>query len=447
MKIYRPLLAVAAALLLALAVYWYEPTDTSAIGYPGVAMQVTESEERLAERVAANEVPAPLPPPSDSGRLASEEYENVQVLGHLTTAQFTRLMTAITLWVAPDEGENAGCAYCHNTQNMASDERYPKIVSRRMIQMTQHINESWQQHVGQTGVTCWTCHRGNAVPEYIWYEVPEDDERMLGARAHQNAPIDRAGLSSLPENAFEEFLLEDTGIRVQSTRPLPSGNRHSIKQTEWTYSLMMHFSRSLGVNCTYCHNSRSWADWSQSPAQRATAWYGIRMVRRVNHGYLESLEGVFPDYRLGPTGDVPKANCMTCHQGAYRPLLGVSMLSDYPSLAASAPVDPTGDAVEASDTTGTTEEGEPAVDPDAEGAEPAPAGQGAEAAADEPEAEPVAPAEPAPEEAPEAAAPAAAGGGGARRPAPRPAPAAEEPEAAAAAPEEAPGEAAADDQE
>jgi len=38
---------------------------------------------------------------------------------------------------------------------------------------------------------------------------------------------------------------------------LPSGNRSSIKQTEWTYSLMIHMSESLGVNCTYCHNHGS----------------------------------------------------------------------------------------------------------------------------------------------------------------------------------------------
>ena len=38
---------------------------------------------------------------------------------------------------------------------------------------------------------------------------------------------------------------------------MPGTDRHSIKQTDWTYSLMIHFSQSLGVNCTYCHNSRA----------------------------------------------------------------------------------------------------------------------------------------------------------------------------------------------
>ncbi len=42
---------------------------------------------------------------------------------------------------------------------------------------------------------------------------------------------------------------------------------------------------------------------------------------------------MFPDYRLGPLGDAPKLACKTCHKGAFKPLLGVSMLGDYLELA------------------------------------------------------------------------------------------------------------------
>jgi photosynthetic reaction center cytochrome c subunit len=58
---------------------------------------------------------------------------------------------------------------------------------------------------------------------------------------------------------------------------------------------------------------------------------------------------VFPDNRLGPTGDVAKINCTTCHQGQPKPLNGVSMLPNHPELArikpppAPAVVDPAAD--------------------------------------------------------------------------------------------------------
>jgi photosynthetic reaction center cytochrome c subunit len=95
---------------------------------------------------------------------------------------------------------------------------------------------------------------------------------------------------------------------------------------------MFHLSSALGVNCTYCHNSRSFASW-EGPPQRALAWYGLQMVREINTTYLEPLKPVLPAGRLGPTGDAPKANCATCHQGAFKPLYGVPQLLDYPALA------------------------------------------------------------------------------------------------------------------
>jgi photosynthetic reaction center cytochrome c subunit len=213
-----------------------------------------------------------------------------------------------------------------------------------MLQMTWQINEQWGAHVGQTGVNCWTCHRGNGIPEYHWFNDVPEPETFVGDRNQQNNPIADTGYSSLPTSAFEAFLDNDYEIRVQGNQALPPDELGvSVMRTEWTYSLMMHFSNSLGVNCTYCHNSRRWGSWEQSPSVRGTAWYGIRMVRQVNNEYMASVQGLFPEYyegqrRLGPMGDVAKVSCMTCHQGAYRPMLGAPAYEDWPSLAHSPPM-------------------------------------------------------------------------------------------------------------
>ena len=95
---------------------------------------------------------------------------------------------------------------------------------------------------------------------------------------------------------------------------------------------MVHMSESLGVNCTHCHNSRAFSPWEQSSPQRVKAWHAIRMVRHINEEYIGSLADVFPDNRKGPQGDVYKVNCATCHAGLPLPLLGVSMVADYPNL-------------------------------------------------------------------------------------------------------------------
>jgi photosynthetic reaction center cytochrome c subunit len=91
-------------------------------------------------------------------------------------------------------------------------------------------------------------------------------------------------------------------------------------------------ANSLGVNCTYCHGTRAFANWTQSTPQRVTAWHGIRMVRNLNTEFLIPIAAQLPKYRLGKLGDGPKLACATCHKGSFKPLAGVSMRKDYEEL-------------------------------------------------------------------------------------------------------------------
>ncbi len=327
------------------------PIETDQTGFRGLGMVEVTNPRKQRDLVAANQVPEPIPEiPTEGAPLASEVYENVPLLGHLPDPQFIRLMTAITEWVSPEEG----CAYCHNLENLASDEPYAKRVSSRMIQMTWHVNQDWTEHVGDTGVTCYTCHRGQPVPQAVWYSGSPMAEAGGLSRGRAGQNIAGIGATSLPTDPFTPLLEESGVIRVEPRTALPTDYEMSIQQTEASYALMIHMSNSLGVNCTYCHNSRSFGSWGQATPQRANAWHGIYMTRAINQEYIVPLTPILPDYRLGPEGDAPKANCTTCHQGAALPLLGVSMLPDYPSLRA--PGDATGP-----DVAGTLPAGHPVV--------------------------------------------------------------------------------------
>ncbi len=307
------------------------PVDTIQRGYRGLAMGLVYNPRSQESLQAANVAPAPASPePGSDGPTAGQVYKNVQVLNDLSAAQFVRVMVAITSWVAP---KDQACAYCHNGADLSADDNYRKVVARKMLLMVRHINSDWKSHVAGTGVTCYTCHRGNGVPAYTWYTAPDTASGVTGTRAGLLPPASTVAWAALPGDPFTPFLAADPHeIRIASQTALPQGSRVSIKQTEWTYGLMMHISNALGVNCTFCHNSRSFTAWDQSTPQRATAWYGIRMVRDVNVNFLNSLTATFPADRKGPLGDVAKVNCETCHQGVYKPLYGVSMLKDYPEL-------------------------------------------------------------------------------------------------------------------
>ena len=322
------------------------PIDTVQRGYRGTAMVQVYNPRTLADQAAVNTAPEPLPPASADGPKAKDVYQNVKVLGDLSVAQFARTMSAMTAWVAPQQG----CVYCHNAANFAEDTLYTKVVARRMLQMTQAVNADWKPHVGNTGVTCYTCHRGNNIPTEIWFKPMEVAvSSFAGNRGGQNAPAPAAGLASLPGDPYTPFLLDALPIRVQGTTALPDNNRSSIKQTEWTYALMVHMSKSLGVNCSQCHNSRAFGSWENSSPPRVNAWYGIRMARELNNEYMVPLTSTFPAHRLGPTGDVAKVNCATCHQGAHKPLYGAPMLAAHPELQVKTGVDtPLAPAVAAS---------------------------------------------------------------------------------------------------
>jgi photosynthetic reaction center cytochrome c subunit len=325
-----PALAVAGIAVLLIAGCERPPIEQKQNGFRGTGMDTNINPRIDAAKTANNEIPVAYPQASADGPLAASVYQNVQVLKDLSVGQFTRVMLAMTQWVAPPE---QSCNYCHGA-NMASDDRYTKKVARRMLQMTRYLNANWKDHVANTGVTCYTCHRGHAVPQNVWFESPTQGAGKGLSAGDPNlfSPHATVGDSSLPYDPDTEYLLGDRQIRVIGEHALPDSVNSSIQHTEVTYALMIQFSQALGVNCTYCHNSRSFAVWDSSTPKRTTAWYGIRMVRAINNDYLVPLTSTFPAHRLGVLGDVAKVSCATCHQGLFKPLYGVSMVKDYPEL-------------------------------------------------------------------------------------------------------------------
>lgn len=338
------LLAVPAALLAGCELGVKEQEQ---VGYRGTAMvQIADPDTRAQ----VGTVPAPpyeLTAEMIGGQKSREAYENVQVLGDVSVDEFNYLMQAMTTWVSPDGSniKDAGCAYCHNVENMASDAKYTKVVARKMLQMTRTINANWKPHFGNQdngGVTCWTCHRGQPVPAYNWSTAAPDPGTITGNKRGGNTPAQTVAYASLAYDPFTDYLAGKENIRVGGKAFPTAVSDASIQQTEKTYGLMMHMSQGLGVNCTYCHNSNNFAKWEDSRPQRVNAWYGIRMVRDINNNYITALGDVWPQNgmgpygnRRGPHGDPLKVNCTTCHQGVNKPLGGYKMLKDYPALKGS----------------------------------------------------------------------------------------------------------------
>ncbi|MBK5943916.1 photosynthetic reaction center cytochrome PufC [Halorhodospira halophila] len=306
------------------------PVDTEQKGYRGTGMEEVNNPRLRDDDLHL--APAAADPVSAEGPRAGEIYQNVEVLTDLSVAEFTRLMQSMTDWVAPDEG----CTYCHDGNDFASEELYTYQVSRQMIEMNRYVNANWDSHMDDTGVTCYTCHRGENLPAESWFAEPTPDVNMagLGNTMMQNLASEKTEYTSLPRNAFERYLLGHDDLRVEGDTILPHLDEWdvSLQDTEASYSLMMHMSAATGSNCTTCHNTGRLGQWDESPEEREISWHGIRMARDINANWIEPLEAGQPEVRLGPTGDIAKVQCATCHYGEQLPLDGAKMVDDYPGL-------------------------------------------------------------------------------------------------------------------
>ncbi|XBQ15406.1 MAG: photosynthetic reaction center cytochrome PufC [Oceanicaulis sp.] len=318
------------------------------LGPAAISMYTLNARTRRPDPL--NELEFPVPPlVEDAGVTAGEVYDDVQVLGDLDRAQFDRLQVAITRWVAPNEG----CTFCHaeaanGLPDFDAEPPYQFDVAREMMKMVRELNAE-EDHIRPQGVTCFTCHRGQNVPEYGWYKAgdwPGPEERWY----QEPPPWIRTATTIrdfFPREAFELFLLEDdraAGLQARDAivpperePELPPEEGPVFTRAENTYLLMMQMSDALGQNCTFCHNTRAFYDWEQSTPYRVDAFHAIHQTRRINRDHIEPLADILPEDRLGPVGDPFKANCMSCHVGERKPLGGVPMLSLFPGLVGETP--------------------------------------------------------------------------------------------------------------
>jgi photosynthetic reaction center cytochrome c subunit len=281
------------------------PVESIQRGYRGTGMVQIFNPRTQAVVLDRNVAPEPTPAVPPGGPLAVSVYKNVKVLTDLDVGAFTRLMVAMTAWVSPEQG----CTYCHAESNFESDDVYAKTVARRMLQMSRHINQDWQNHVGQTGVTCYTCHRGQPVPAYVWFANPGPPQAagLTRGRAGQNAPAASVGLTSLPYDPFTPYLLEKRPIRVQMAGALPDPkSAGGIMHAEWTYGLMHHFSAVVGRSAAACHRllwnrhgarpQRKLPDAAESHLSRPAPWATGRrtegQLRDLSPGPVQAAERV-----------------------------------------------------------------------------------------------------------------------------------------------------------
>ena len=89
---------------------------------------------------------------------AREAYQNVSAL-NVPASSLLGIMNTYCLSLG------VVCAHCHVNGQWASDDNPVKATARKMIVMTRELNQ--QNFSPRVGVSCFTCHRGNAKPALV----------------------------------------------------------------------------------------------------------------------------------------------------------------------------------------------------------------------------------------------------------------------------------------
>src|SRR4051794_30258067 len=117
----------------------------------GVALTLVArgADSSIAQTASANQS-------SLKGKTASEAYQNIQILKEIPANQLIPAMQFITYALGVE------CSYCHVEGALEKDDKKPKQMARKMMQMMAAINRD--NFDSKQMVTCNSCHRGSPRP-------------------------------------------------------------------------------------------------------------------------------------------------------------------------------------------------------------------------------------------------------------------------------------------
>jgi hypothetical protein len=210
--------------------------------------------------------PAREAEPQTQAKNAEEAYKNIQIFRGLPASGVMRAMSFFTTSLGVD------CNHCHVAGEFEKDDKPAKLTARKMYEMVQLSNK----FLSSNRVSCYGCHRGHARPK----PPPEAWKAELD-EMRQKAEQDQRPAEQVYKN-------------VQTLKGLPAGR--------WTMLVTM-FSKSLGVDCTYCHVPGEF-EKDDKPA---------KLTARKMLGLTGAIAR---EIYKGPTS----INCYTCHQGKEQPI-------------------------------------------------------------------------------------------------------------------------------
>jgi hypothetical protein len=90
---------------------------------------------------------------------AETVYKNIQIMKGIPASKLQDVMSAVA------RSLGVHCSYCLVPDHADLDEKLTKQTARKMLLMVRALNHD--HFSDANAVTCWTCHRGSAMPQSL----------------------------------------------------------------------------------------------------------------------------------------------------------------------------------------------------------------------------------------------------------------------------------------
>ena len=144
---------------------------------------------------------------------AVQQFKNIQVLKDIPADQLIPAMQFITASLGVE------CEFCHVQGAFEKDDKKPKQIARKMMEMMITINQ--ENFDGKREVTCYSCHRGNTNPVATPLVMTADSKPEIA----EPKEIDEAQAKRLADRPPNSCLINTSRrwVGPPRSRKLPAG--------------------------------------------------------------------------------------------------------------------------------------------------------------------------------------------------------------------------------
>jgi photosynthetic reaction center cytochrome c subunit len=154
-------------------------------------------------------------------KLAEEQFKNIQALKGIPADQLIPAMQFIAASLGVE------CEFCHVHDKMDSDDKKPKKIARQMITMMLDIDKA--NFEGRLEVTCYSCHRGAAMP----VSIPAIKDEEMAGPGTPGKKLEETPALPKPEELLDKYLaavggaaaVEKVTTRVQKGKLMAFGGQ------------------------------------------------------------------------------------------------------------------------------------------------------------------------------------------------------------------------------